>query len=100
MPRPTSRLFVENGVSLVVSGHDHLYNRSTKQGITYVIAGGGGGQLSFSSENGNFFHYITATRSNGGYSFTVKDMDGKKRDQFLVGLNGKSNASQKNGIGR
>jgi 3',5'-cyclic AMP phosphodiesterase CpdA len=94
------RLFVENGVSLVVSGHDHLYNRSMKQGVTYVIAGGGGGQLWFFSENGNFFHYITATRSNGGYSFIVKDVDGKKRDQFLVGLNGKSNTNQKNCTGR
>jgi 3',5'-cyclic AMP phosphodiesterase CpdA len=94
------RLFVENGVSLVVSGHDHLYNRSTKEGITYVIAGGGGGRLWFFAENGNFFHYITASRSNGGYSFTVKDMDGKKRDQFSVGLNGKTKASQKNGSGR
>jgi acid phosphatase type 7 len=87
------RLFVEKGVSLVVSGHDHLYDRSVKQGVTYVIAGGGGGRLWFFSENGNFFHYITAVRSNGGYSFIVKDMDGKKRDQFSIGLNGKSNAT-------
>jgi 3',5'-cyclic AMP phosphodiesterase CpdA len=81
------RLFLENRVSLVVSGHDHLYDRSTKQGITYVIAGGGGGRLWFLSEKGNFFHYIVAARSNGSYSFIVKDMDGKKRDQFSIGLN-------------
>ena len=67
-----------------------------------MIAGGGGGQLWFLSENGNFFHYITAARSNGGYAFVVKDMDGKKKDQFSVikANNGKSNASQKNGSGR
>ncbi len=78
------QLFVEQGVSLVVSGHDHLYNRSMKQGITYVIAGGGGGQLWFLSGNGNFHHYIFAARLNGGYTFTVKDMDGKKRDEFSI----------------
>ena len=36
-------LFVRYGVDLVVSGHSHVYQRGRRSGVTYVIAGGGGG---------------------------------------------------------
>ncbi len=35
-------LFVEHGVDLVLTGHDHFYERSTPQrGITYIVSGAG-----------------------------------------------------------
>ncbi len=39
-------LFEQYGVRLVFSGHNHNYQRSQVNGITYVITGGGGGELS------------------------------------------------------
>ena len=78
------RLFVKNGVSLVVSAHDHLYHRSAKDAVTYVITGGGGGYLLSFVKNGDFHHYIVATRTKNGYSFAVKDIEGKVRDEFAV----------------
>ena len=78
------RLFVQTGVSLVVAGHDHLYDRKVRDGITYVIAGGGGGQLAYFVTNGDFYHYIVATRRDDGYSFTLKDIKGNTRDQFSI----------------
>jgi hypothetical protein len=39
-------LFEQHGVQLVFSGHNHNYQRSQVNGITYVITGGGGGDLS------------------------------------------------------
>ena len=39
-------LFEQYGVRLVFSGHNHNYQRSQVNGITYVITGGGGGDLS------------------------------------------------------
>ena len=78
------RLFVQTGVSLVVAGHDHLYDRKVRDGITYVIAGGGGGQLPFFMHNSDFYHYILATRRDDGYSFTLKDIKGNTRDQFTI----------------
>jgi 3',5'-cyclic AMP phosphodiesterase CpdA len=78
------QLFVQTGVSLVVSGHDHLYDRRVRDGITYVIAGGGGGQLALVMNNSDFYHYIVATRRNGGYLFTLKDIKGNTRDEFSV----------------
>lgn len=39
-------LFEEYGVKLVFSGHNHNYQRSHVNGITYLVTGGGGGDLS------------------------------------------------------
>jgi hypothetical protein len=38
-------LFEENGVQLVFAGHDHAYERTIINGITYVVSGGGGAPL-------------------------------------------------------
>ena len=44
-------LFVRSGVSLVVAGHDHIYDRRLKDGVTYVIGGRTGGKA-WPSRNG------------------------------------------------
>ncbi len=38
-------LFQRYGVRLVFEGHDHVYYRTVRDGITYVITGGGGAPL-------------------------------------------------------
>jgi 3',5'-cyclic AMP phosphodiesterase CpdA len=38
-------LLVSQGVSLVFSGHDHIYERGDHQGLKYVISGGAGAPL-------------------------------------------------------
>jgi hypothetical protein len=38
-------LFESQGVDLVIHGHDHMYERSEKDGVVYVITGGGGAPL-------------------------------------------------------
>jgi predicted phosphodiesterase len=78
------RLFVENNVSLVVAGHDHLYQRTAHDGITYIITGGGGGTLWPFAGNGSFYHYIRAGRVNSSYVFRVVGTDEKVRDKFTV----------------
>jgi 3',5'-cyclic AMP phosphodiesterase CpdA len=78
------RLFVQKGVALVVSGHDHLYLRREKGGITYIIAAAAGGNLNHFPKDSDFFRYIVATRKNGGYSFVVKDMGGGEKDEFTL----------------
>jgi hypothetical protein len=79
------KLFVENKVSAVFSGHEHLFSRSSKDGITYVISGGGGQSLlSFWSQDGAFFHYIIAKKANEGYLVRVHDISGNIKDQFSI----------------
>jgi 3',5'-cyclic AMP phosphodiesterase CpdA len=78
-------LFVKSDVKLVFSGHEHLYNRSEKDGITYVITGGGGSRLlAFDEERGGFFHYIVAKRGKEGYIFNVYDINETLRDTFYL----------------
>lgn len=38
-------LFQRHGVRLVFEGHDHIYYRTVRGGITYVVTGGGGAPL-------------------------------------------------------
>jgi hypothetical protein len=38
-------VLVRHGVTLLVSGHDHLYQRGEMDGLTYVVSGGGGAPL-------------------------------------------------------
>src|SRR3954470_19086888 len=38
-------LFQRHGVRLVFEGHDHVYYRTVRDGITYVVTGGGGAPL-------------------------------------------------------
>ena len=78
-------LFVKNGVNIVFAGHEHLYNKTEKDGIIYVTTGGGGSRLlTFDEEYGGFFHYIIAKRENGGYIFTVYDMNEYPKDKFSI----------------
>lgn len=77
-------LFVRSGVCLVVSGHDHVYNRIAKDGIIYVISGATGGTLPTLLTNGDPFRYMVAVGKNDGYAFSVKDMEGITRDEFVL----------------
>lgn len=38
-------MFLRHGVDLVLSGHDHLYERGNVDGLRYVVSGGGGAPL-------------------------------------------------------
>lgn len=79
------RLFVESRVNLVVAGHDHIYNRTVRDGIIYVIAGPTGGFLPPFPKENDPFRYMIAVRKSDDYSFSVKDMAGNRRDEFSVG---------------
>jgi 3',5'-cyclic AMP phosphodiesterase CpdA len=79
------QLFVKHGVAFVGAGHQHLYDRSRKDGVLYVITGGGGALLhTFSEDYGGFMHYVVAKKRNGGYVFSVFDFKGTVRDEFSL----------------
>ena len=77
------RLFVQNGVSLVVAGHDHIYHRTINDGIVYVIMPPARGKVPPFTENGGP-RYIVTTRKNNRFSLAVKDIRGNVMDEFFV----------------
>lgn len=50
-------LFEKYGVHMVFNGHDHIYERSNKNKIFYVVTGGGGAPL-YKKENYNPFSQV------------------------------------------
>jgi 3',5'-cyclic AMP phosphodiesterase CpdA len=55
-------LFVEHRESIgaVFLGHEHFYNDETRDGVRYVITGGGGAPLYAPAELGGFYHFLIA----------------------------------------
>ncbi len=67
-------LFAKSGVDLVLSGHDHLYERYKPQdGITYVVAGAGGKSLYEMVEDDR-----QAAQDNESYGFFWCDADARR----------------------
>jgi hypothetical protein len=85
-------LFEIYGVDLVLNGHDHLYERSQVNGVTYVVTGGGGAPLYAidSSENPHQQvavsenHYATIDVSRTSLTLTAIGVDGSMLDWFVL----------------
>lgn len=52
------RLFIKYKVSYVCAGHIHGYARAERDGVTYIVSGGGGGPLYLPHEFGGFYNYV------------------------------------------
>jgi hypothetical protein len=84
-------LFVQQGVDVVFNSHDHDYERSVVDGVTYIVTGGGGAEL-YGKQNENeasvYFestlHFLSI--SLAGDSFTSRGIrpDGAEFDPFIV----------------
>lgn len=77
-PRERDRLhalFVQTGVACVFQGHEHLFNRQDRDGVTYVITGGGGAPLYADELHGGFYHYLRVDVSPEQYTVAVKRCD-------------------------
>jgi serine/threonine-protein phosphatase CPPED1 len=48
-------------VRYVLAGHIHEYAREVRDGVTYLVAGGGGAPLVTPPDRGGFYHYVRIT---------------------------------------
>jgi len=48
----------QRGVKYVFSANIHAYDQTTRDGVIYVISGGGGAPLSRTEAEGGFYHYV------------------------------------------
>jgi predicted phosphodiesterase len=85
------RMFIEHGVDMVISGHDHDYERLERGGIVYVVSGGGGAPLRKEKTHSEFSRFFAAV--NNYCALSVKgdvltldafDIDDKQIDTVSV----------------
>jgi hypothetical protein len=74
--RTLEPMFLQNGVSVVFQGHDHMYERTKPQnGITYFVVGSGGKLREGDIERGTG---ITARGFDTDLAFLVAEIDDEK----------------------
>jgi hypothetical protein len=84
-------VLVKHRVALVLSGHDHHYERTTAQsGVTYVVSGGGGrgtrdvGRSSFTAFSESVCHFVFVTIEADRLTGHAIDGVGQEFDSFVV----------------
>ncbi len=85
------------GVDLVVSGHNHNYQRSLVNGITYIVTGGAGGELVYidgpdpdTEAYYNGHHFVEFTIHGSSLTGTAITTDGNVVDSFSLESGGPS----------
>ena len=87
-------LLEEYDVSMVFNGHDHIYERSTRGEINYVITGGGGAPLykvevdpvqnPYSSKLVVSYHYCIVEANEAEFNLKVYDIAGEILDHLTL----------------
>jgi predicted phosphodiesterase len=78
------RLFVRTRVKAVFTGDDHRYARTEKDGILYLISGGGGAPLTAFRESGGYFHYVWISVEKEKIEGEIVDLEGQVQDRFVI----------------
>lgn len=101
--RALEPLFVEHGVDLVLTGHDHDYERTKPQsGIVYVVTGGGAkltsvGRGEFTAESRKVLHFVLVDVAQDRMSVDAISADGEIFDSFEVPRRNGSDAERDRG---
>jgi hypothetical protein len=85
-------IIVGGGVDVVMSGHQHNYQRGLHQGVVFITSGGGGADLDLNRvDNHSLYtvtwprhHHIILNVSATELFFAVKQLDGISLDEFRV----------------
>ena len=77
-------LFVKYKVTMVFTGHEHIYLRKKVDGVTHIITGGGGALLYADEAEGGFYHFILLTVDENQVKGEVIDIKGNVKDTFQL----------------
>lgn len=85
-------LFEKYKVAIAFFGHDHLYERSIKDNITYIITGGGGAPLYFPMPGANsyskvalqMYNYCITSVNGSSVTFTAYNDSNSQIDSFTL----------------
>ncbi len=82
-------LFEQHNVSLFLTGHDHMFNRITVNGLVQIIAGGGGAPVyNHPTWGGGFFHYVRTDVSRNLINITAIKLDGTVGHNYQLPYDG------------
>ncbi|MGY5865704.1 MAG: metallophosphoesterase [Candidatus Thorarchaeota archaeon] len=82
-------LYEEQNVSLLITGHDHMFNRITVNGVVQIIAGGGGAPVyDHPTWGGGFFHYVRTNVSHNHINITAIKLDGSVGHNYQLPYTG------------
>ncbi len=82
------QLFESTNVTLLVAGHDHLYNRMTVNGVVHLITGGAGAPLYGTPWGGAFNHYLRVGVSASFVNITAIGLDSVTMDNYKLPYEG------------
>lgn len=83
-------LFEHYQVDVVLNGHDHDYERSIVNGVTYIVTGGGGaplydvGHSPWTVYSEKTFHYCLFSVNTSTLTFEAKRPNGDVFDSFIL----------------
>ncbi|MBA3460254.1 MAG: metallophosphoesterase [Deltaproteobacteria bacterium] len=89
-----SKILTDNKVDLVLTGHEHQYERFRVAGVNYVVSGGGGGQLTkFFGENralkqATKHHYLAFEVTAAELKMKVVDINGREIETLKLAKEG------------
>jgi predicted phosphodiesterase len=76
-------LMKKHGVTMVIGGHDHIYERGMREGLRYLVSGGGGAPIYTKEKNSEWTqlraserHFILFSVDGGEIAFKVIRADG------------------------
>jgi len=82
-------LYEQENVTLLITGHDHCFNRLTFNGITQVIAGGGGAPVyNHPTWGGGFFHYVRTEVSSNFLNISAIMLNGAVAHNYQIPYSG------------
>lgn len=85
-----AKVITDHKVDLVLTGHEHQYERFKVAGVNYIVSGGGGGQLTrfFGSQRSlkqaTVHHYLAFEVTKEKLSMRVIDINGKEIETLTL----------------
>ena len=81
------KLFSDNNVDGVFSGHEHMFHMQREGNTEYVITALSGAEPYVSKEEGGFYHFLMIDVKESSWVLKVMDVNGKLVDENEINFN-------------
>jgi 3',5'-cyclic AMP phosphodiesterase CpdA len=78
----------EYDVEIVLNGHIHMFNHTSRNGTDYFISGGAGGNLYVPPEEGGFHHFIVFTVTPTSIDWEVVEVEPEDPESLTIIISG------------